>query len=158
MPPEPASASPFPFDKFRQRLRIGTAGDPLFGDDRADQAMGGDIKSRMSNRDLAGGNLLAQHMGDFPGGSLFDRNLLARGAIQINRRGWGGHIETAPCAVRPARRTLYVPILLATSPLAAVRSVPTITQSIAPCCMKWPIILSVIRVARISSRTSFPGG
>src|SRR5207245_72328 len=44
-----------------------------------------------------------------------------------------------------------VPILLATSPLAAVRSVPTITQLTRPRCIRWPAMLSVISVTGIRS-------
>ena len=40
----------------------------------------------------------------------------------------------------------YVPILLATSPVRVVRSVPTITRSTLPCCIRWPPALSEITV------------
>ena len=48
---------------------------------------------------------------------------------------------------------MYVPILLATSPLAATRSVPTMTASISPHFIKCPAMLSVISVTGMFSCT-----
>ena len=57
---------------------------------------------------------------------------------------------------------MYVPILLATSPLAAVLSVPTTTQPTSPRAMKWPAMEAVMSVAglrslRLSQAVIWPG-
>ncbi len=49
---------------------------------------------------------------------------------------------------------MYVPILLATSPFAATRSVPTTTAWTSPRLITWPAMLSVIRVTGMLSCTS----
>jgi len=48
----------------------------------------------------------------------------------------------------------YVPILLAKSPFAAMRSAPRTTRSTSPCCIIAPAMLSVMTVVSIPSRTS----
>src|SRR3990172_6620900 len=52
-----------------------------------------------------------------------------------------------PCA-RASRATLYVPILLATSPFRAIRSAPTTTTSTWPRPINDPAMLSAMRVKR----------
>ena len=48
----------------------------------------------------------------------------------------------------------YVPILFATSPLAAMRSAPTMTAWMWPCCMTCPAIESVMSVAGMPALSS----
>src|SRR6267378_2966745 len=59
---------------------------------------------------------------------------------------------------RASTARLYVPILLATSPLAAMRSAPTMTTSTSPRLIRWPAMLSVISVHGMPSCTHSQGG
>jgi len=74
---------------------------------------------------------------DFRGASLLDRDPAAVRAARIDRRDGGGDIERNAVRLREDRDGV-VPILFAASPLAAIRSAPTITASNVPFEKKCP--------------------
>ena len=92
---------------------------------------------------------LAETFRDFFRRPLLNRNIGTRLRIQVDRGQRARHIKGMPWALARTA-TPYVPILLATSPFAATRSVPTITACIQPFDMTMAAMLSA------NSVTSMP--
>ena len=128
----------------------GGLGHAALGDDRGDKPRGSDVKGRMRSADI-GRNTNPGQMRDFLRRSAprwgFVRPRRAR-----DRESRSARQHRTELGVLVARTAIpYVPILLAVSPLRAMRSAPTTTAPIPPVFKKWPTMLSVIRVSGIPS-------
>src|SRR5438034_11569028 len=71
-----------------QRLIEGRARNSAFGDDGGDVLRWRNVECGVLYLDTLRCNRLAGKMGDFPGSSLLDRNLVAAGRLQIDGREW----------------------------------------------------------------------
>jgi len=141
------SISPY---QFFQRFLVGSAGDAVLGDDGGHVACRRHVERGVLYGGALGRDRVSEDVRHFLRGALLDRDLVTGRKRKVKRGDRAATKKGTPFSLANTA-TEYVPTLLATSPLAAIRSAPTTTQPIRPDFMKWPAMLSVMSVVGMLS-------
>src|ERR1041384_6455909 len=86
-------------------LLIGRMNHSLFRNDCGDQIMGGHIEGGIEDTNPSGRQRFAENVRDFFGISLLDRNILSRGAVDVDGGRRSGDIEWYRVAASPRSRS-----------------------------------------------------